>query len=511
MLMGKRQLIPLISLLFVIIFTSFIWAGEPVQLRVLYINDFHGFAEPFQSAGSPEKLGGIAFLAEEVNRLRKERPTLLLAAGDMIQGHPWANLFEGRSTIEVMNAMDFSAMVLGNHEFDFGQEVLKKRIQEARFPILAANVQRVPGIIPYVIKEISGLKIAIIGLITEETPMISPPKNIKGLVFNPVIDSARKVIQELGDQPDLVIVLSHLGLPADLRLAAAVEGIQVIVGGHTHTRIESPMKINGTLIVQALEHAQTLGILDLTVQDRKVIQYKGKLSVIHPDKIRPDPSVAEIVDRYERQTSAILDEVIGEAQVNLQGKDSRFQETILGNLVADILRQKTQADVALINGGAIRSDILKGPIRMKDMFSSLPFSNCPVVLKVSGQELKDIFEYGVSDPNGTDGRFPQVSGIRLTFSSTRPFGQRVTLIRVGDKPFNPETWYTLATNDFLAAGGDGYAVLQKIAEKDEEVPSQNHRVILFDTSREIRVLMTEYIKENKQISASVEGRIQKEY
>ncbi len=245
--------------------------GNRFNFRILYVNDFHGFAEPYQPSGSPGKLGGIAYLAGEVNRLRKEHPTLLLAAGDMIQGNPWTNLFEGKSTIEVMNTMDFSAMVLGNHEFDFGQEVLKDRIREARFPILAANVQGIPLIKPYILKEISGLKIAIIGLITEDTPTTTHPDNVKGLTFTTMIDSARKVMQGIEGRPDLVIVLSHLGVPADRRLAESVKGIQVIVGGHTHTRIESPMKVNETLIVQAWEHAKVLGVLDLTIQDRRVI------------------------------------------------------------------------------------------------------------------------------------------------------------------------------------------------------------------------------------------------
>jgi len=508
--MKKKCLTPFISFLPLIFFINFVWAGGPVQLRILYLNDFHGFAEPYQPVGSPEKLGGIAFLAEEVNRLRKERPTLLLAAGDMIQGNPWANLFEGRSTIEVMNAMDFFAMVLGNHEFDFGQEVLKKRIQEARFPILAANVQGMSDIKPYVLKEIAGLKIAIVGLITEETPTSTDPKNVKGLAFNSMIDSAQKVMQELGDQPDLVIFLSHLGLQADRRLAQEVKEIQVIVGGHTHTRIENPIQVNETLIVQAWEHAKVLGVLDLTIQDRKVIKYEGKLVVIRPDKFRPDPVVAEIVDRYKRQTASILDEVIGEALLDLDSKGSRYQETNLGNLIADILRKETQADVALINGGTIRADILKGPIRMKDVLSVLPFSNYPVLLKVNGQELKAIFEYGISDPDGTSGRFPQVSGIQFTYSPMYPVGQRITNIRVGGKPLDSMAWYTMATLDFLAAGGDGYLVLKDIIEKGEKDSAQNHRVLLFDSSRKVSDLVTGYTKEKKQISASVDGRIQKE-
>jgi 5'-nucleotidase / UDP-sugar diphosphatase len=496
--------------LFLFISTSSLWAGEPVQLRILFVNDFHGFAEPHQPAGSPEKLGGIANLAGEVNRLRKERPTLLLAAGDMIQGDPWANLFEGKSTIEVMNAMDFSAMVLGNHEFDFGQEVLYKRIQEARFPILAANIQGMPMIKPYVLKEISGLTIAIIGLITEDTPTVTNPKNVRGLVFFPMIDSFKKVLQELGDRADLVIVLSHLGLPADRRLAESVKGIQVIVGGHTHTRIESPMKVKETLIVQAWEHAKALGVLDLTVADRKVIGYEGKLISIDPKRHPPEPEVAEIVNRYKNQTAAILDEVIGEAVVDLQGIGSQAQETNLGNLVADILRQETKTDVAMINGGGIRADILKGPICIRDLMTVLPFSNHPVVLKVNGQELKNIFEYGLTSPDRSGGGFPQVSGIRLTYTPMAAEGHRIKDFQVGGKPLDPKAWYSLATIDFLAAGGDGYIILKNIIEAQEKNSTPLRRVVLFDSGHMVRDLVTDYIKLEYRISAVVEGRIRKE-
>lgn len=485
------------------------WAGEPVQIRILYLNDFHGYAEPHQPLGSPNKIGGIAFLAGEVNRLRPERPTLLLAAGDMIQGNPWADLFEGKSTIEVMNAMGFSAMVLGNHEFDYGQKTLNSRIQEARFPILCANVLGLPGIRPYLIQEMAGIKIAIIGLVTEETPTATHPKNVAGLSFISAQESASKALQELGRRFDLVLVLSHLGLPADRRLAETVKEIQVIVGGHTHTRVETPIKVNETLIVQAWEHAKVLGVLDLTIQDRKVIDYQGKLIPIGPDRQRPDPKIAEIVDRYKNQTAALLEEVIGEAQVGLQGKGSRGRETNLGNLVADVLREDAQADAALMNAGGLRADILKGPIRMKDLFSVLPFSNHLVVLRVTGRELKEILEHGLSDLSGTGGQFPQVSGLRLTYKSTAPSGQRISAVWVREKPLDPETWYTLATNDFLMAGGDGYAIFKKILQSDKASPTQNPRVILFDSGKELRDLVIDFIKKKKLVSASVEDRIQK--
>jgi len=488
-------------------------AAEPVQLRIIYLNDFHGYAEPYPSSGHPEKLGGAAFLADEIQRQRKNHSTLLLAAGDLIQGNPWANLFEGKSTIEWMNALDFSAMTLGNHEFDFGVDVLKQRVREARFPVLAANVRGLPSIQPYVIKELSGLKVAIVGLVTEDTPVTTHPKNVKDLTFSPVADAAQKMVSELHNKVDLIIVLSHLGFAADIQLAKAVKGIHVIVGGHSHTRVEKPMKIDETLIVQAWEHAKALGILDLTIQDRKIIQHEGRLAFIQPEKGKPDSVTLAIIDRYQKQAADILNEVIGEAQVDLKGKTSRSGETNLGNLVADILRQKTGSDLALLNGGGIRADILKGPIRMHDILSVIPFTNHPVVLKVSGNELKDIFEYGIADLDGTAGRFPQVSGIKITYQAARPIGQRITRMTIADASVKPEGWYTLVTNDFLAAGGDGYMTLKKILDtmdSNERGSTQGNRVLLFDSGRAIRDIVIDFIKEKKNISANVEDRIKKE-
>ncbi len=507
--MNKRLTASIIGIWFLLVAVSALWAGEPVHLRILHLNDFHGFADSQLPIGSPDRIGGISFLAGEVNRLRQDQPTLLLAAGDMIQGNPWANLSEGKSSMEVMNAMGVSAMVLGNHEFDFGQEVLQKRIQEAKFPVLAANVQGFPGIQPHVIKELSGIKVAIIGLVTENTPVATHPKNVKGLVFSSAVASARKALRELADKPDLVVVLSHLGLPADRRLARAVKGIQVIVGGHTHTRMENPLKVNETIIVQAWEHAKALGVLDLTIQDRKVTRYEGKLIPVRPDLMMPDPLVAKIVEHYNNQAAAVLDEIIGETQVDLEAKGSRIRETNLGNLVADILREDTKADVSLINGGGLRSDILRGSIRIKDLLSVLPFRNAPLVLRVTGKELKAILEHGLSDLSGTGGQFPQISGMRLQYQSASPAGERITRIWVKEKLLNPKEWYTLATNDFLAAGGDGYGVFVRILGARKGYTAQSPRVVFFDSGMEIRRLVSEYIKAKKMISSSVEGRIQK--
>ncbi|HQI25292.1 MAG TPA: bifunctional UDP-sugar hydrolase/5'-nucleotidase, partial [Smithella sp.] len=282
-------------LLFFFLTASSCFGAEQVQFRILHLNDFHGFAEPQRLSGSAQTAGGLSFLAGSINQFRKHQPTLLLAAGDFIQGHPWTNLFEGKSTIEAMNVMGFSAMVLGNHEFDFGQDVLKKRIAEAAFPVLAANVRGFPSVKPYVIKDISGLKVGIIGLITEETSTTTHPKNVEGLIFSPVIDTAQQLVRELRNKTDLIIILSHLGLPADVALAGAVEGIDIIVGGHSHTRVEKPMIVRNTLIVQAWEHGKVLGVLDVTVRNKKISGHEGRLIVIDPVQNKPDPPVAQIV------------------------------------------------------------------------------------------------------------------------------------------------------------------------------------------------------------------------
>jgi 5'-nucleotidase / UDP-sugar diphosphatase len=491
----------------VILFSLSAVAGEPTNLRILYLNDFHGFAEPSKSSANPDQWGGLALLAGQVDRLRRERPTLLLAAGDMIQGHPWANLFEGRSTIEAMNAMQVSAMVLGNHEFDFGQKTLLQRIEEAKFPVLAANVKGLIGTRPCVLLKAGGLKIAVIGVVTEHTPTATHPRNVQGLTFSSPITAVRKTLQSLEEKPDFLIVLSHLGFPSDRRLAQAVPGIPLIVGGHTHTRIEAPVKVNDTLIVQAWEHGKVLGMLDLTIQDGKVMHQEGRLIPIIPGSVPPDPQVARIVEDYQNRAAARLEEVIGEALVDLQAYGARYRETNLGDLVADILRQDTRAEVALINGGGLRDDISRGPIQEKHLLSVLPFRNFPIVLKVRGRELQAILEHGVSDLNGS-GRFPQVSGMRFTYKPAASLGERIVSLRIGDKPVNPEGWYTLATYDFLAAGGDGYSIISQLLNAKDAYYAKSPRLVLFESGREIRELVTDYIKARKEITAKVDGRIE---
>ena len=487
--------------------------ARDVSLRILYVNDFHGFAEPYKPVGSKESLGGVASLAGEVNKLRKEKPTLLLAAGDMIQGHGWANFFRGKSSIALMNRMRFDAMVVGNHEFDFGQDVLKKRIAAARFPVLGANVEGFKdGLKPYVIKEIQGLKVAIIGVVTLDTPQATHPKNVQGLKFLPPGAAVEKYLPELKKQADLVIVLSHIGYQADRDLAASVPGIGVIVGGHSHTKLLEPTVINQTIIVQAWEHAKALGVLDLTVADGKIKAWSGRLEMIKPGQGQEDKGVRRLVKRYGFLVDTLLGSKIGEAALDLDGEHVRMRETNLGDFLADILRQAAGADAAIINGGGIRTSILKGKITVKDIYAVLPFDNYLVAIKLTGKQIREALEHGVSGVEEGAGRFPQVSGLSFTYSRGAPAGSRVKDIMIGGRPLDLQKEYAVATNDFMAAGGDGYRAFGEALKSSPDFASvggmlKGEKLVYNDAGRWLREIVIDNIRKQQKVAPQIEGRI----
>ncbi len=487
-------------------------AGEAAEIRILHINDFHGFATGVRPPGSTETVGGAPALSSLTNRLRQEKPSLLVAAGDMIQGSNWTNLFKGRSVIELMNAMRFDASALGNHEFDFGLVALEARILEANFPFLAANVLGVRGVRAFTEFERGGLRIGCIGVVTEETAVATHPKNLSGVTLLPAEQATRTYVDRIRKSVDLVIVLSHLGYHRDLALAKEVAGIDVIVGGHTHTRLNNHVQVGKTIIVQAGEHGKALGVLDLAVEEGRIVSAASRLEDVGVGQREGDPVIAALVDTYERQVDSLLSGVIGEAEVYLDGKNSRTRETNLGNVVADAMRQFARADVAITNGGGIRADIPRGAIRVADVYDALPFDNYVVAVGMKGKELREALEHGVSGLETEDGSFPQVSGLSFVLSGRSPKGARVRDMRVGGRPIDFEETYVVATNDFLAAGGDGYLTFKAIASVPRSGPSQagpghSPAIVFRDQGRWLRDIVVEHIATKRRINVAVEGRI----
>lgn len=494
----------------------FLLAGacaEGAEIRILHVNDLHGFAEPFRPYGAEELVGGIGFMASRVEALRDEKPSLLLAAGDMLLGNDWANLFQGESMMAAMNAMRFDALTVGNHEFDLGVEVLAKRISEATFPLLGANVEGLGILAPFILKEVAGVKVAIIGVTTTDTPQVTHPRNVAGLAFVAPDKTVRSILSEIAPKADLVVVLSHLGLPADRALAEAVPGIDLIVGGHSHTKISTPVVVGKTVIVQAWEYGRTLGVVDLVVSKDQVVHVQAHLEEIRPGACKEIPAVAEVVRRYAEKMDKSLNEVIGETEIPLDGEQVRQQETNMGDFVADSMRDAAGAEMAITNGGGIRGSIAKGRITRRDVYRVLPFDNYIIALRLSGTQIREVLEHGVSGRETREGRFPQVSGLKFSYRPSAPPGARIVEIFVEGKPIEPDREYMVATNDFLAAGGDGYQTFGEVLGTSNQGTIvgqgmlEGERVVYNNAGRWVRDVVADSIREKGRVAPVAGERI----
>jgi 5'-nucleotidase / UDP-sugar diphosphatase len=496
----NRNIFYLILFIVLVLFFRSDPASAQTRLRILHINDFHGYAESHTPAGMKEKIGGAAYLAARIDTLRKEKNgnVLLLSAGDMIQGHPWANFNEGKAVIELMNTMKFDAMVLGNHEFDFGGKVLEQRIGEAHFPVLAANVKGVAGVKPYVIREVGGIRVGILGIITEHTPEQTHPKNVEGIKFLSSDLTISKYLPELHKQTDIVILLTHIGYGEDRLLSGKAKGATAIIGGHSHTKVSNPQAIDGTIILQAWEHGKSIGILDIEIDNGKITSLRGSLEDVKPTgPYRVD--VAAIVSHYEERLDKTMNQVIGKTEIDLDGRQVRSRETNLGNFITDVMKKDAGTEMAFLNGGAIRGGISAGSITIRDIFTVLPFTGYTVVMELRGGEIRNAFEHALAAGGGGSGGFLQVSGMKVAYNPNAAVGSRIKSLTVNGAPLDPARKYTVVTSDFLAAGGDGYSFFKAIGQN--RVQGQG---------KEIRELMIDYIKTRGNICPRTEGRIKVE-
>ena len=473
---------------------------ELTHITILYINDYHGHIMPFKAHFKDEhKVGGMARIATIVKEIKEENggnliPTLFLCAGDVLQGTPMSTVFKGEPDFECLNEMGLNAMVLGNHEFDYGQENLNKLRNIAQFAILGANVLSERGQAPivrsYYTRNLRGMKVHIMGLVTDDTPLTTHPKNVKNLVFADPIHTAKEVLAKL-DKNDLIIALTHLGYEEDKKLAKAAGDIDIIIGGHSHTKLEKPMKLGNTIICQAYEYGEFVGRLDLDIEEGKITRVTGALIPVTED-IEEDAKIKAIVDGYAAQLDKNLKQVIGKAFSPLNGEREavRNKETNLGDLIADVMRHMGKADVAFINGGGIRASIDEGDITVEEVLTVLPYGNHLTTLQLSGSEILTILNRHAQLEAG-DGAFLQVSGLRMEIKN-----KAIAMLSVGGKQLEMEKLYTVATNDFLAAGGDGYASFK------------NGRSYV-DTGLLVSDIMIDYVKTSKHVDAKIDGRIKK--
>jgi len=412
---------------------------------ILHIGDLQGFIDP-----------NMARIASIIENVRAQQPnTIVVDAGDTLHGAPIANHFQGLPVIKAMNTIGFDAMVAGNHDFNFGQQKLLELADIAKFPILGGNIVKSAtgeSFLPaYKIIESGGLSFGIVGLTTERTPAITHARNIIGLEFQDAATKMQSVVASIENTTDVIVLLAHMGREEELEVLNAVVG-KVIVSISADTHAVTVETINGVILADSGQHGQVVGRLDLQIVDNKVVNSRHTFIPVDAG-VALNETVRDIVAPYAQQINEIMSEVIANSTLEL---DRRGLETNLGNLVADAMLIISKADAAIQNAGGIRAVIDVGPITVGEVTTALPFDNFIVTMELSGAEVLSMLEHGVSDYPNFHGRHPVVAGIRFSFNPSRPPGSRIVNVYVGGKALDRNAIYTIATNDFLAGGGDGY-------------------------------------------------------
>ena len=439
-----------------------------VTLTFLHLNDVYRYA--------PQgRFGGLAEMATLIGteRARAQGPVFQTFGGDLLSPSLASSVTHGAHMVQLMDAMGTDIAVLGNHEFDFGSEVTARRVAESRFPWLGANVRtgdgsQFGGAIATTMREVDGLRVGFVGVLTTDTARLAP--QAEGVVFTSEEDALRKgaaALRQAG--ADVVVALTHVNLAMDLKLAEAVRGIDLILGGHDHepSELQYPP---GAPVIKAASDARWLAVAELRVtrpdraQGRPALVRSIAWKLVPNVDIPPSPKIVPMVVTIDARLAGILAVPLATLHAPLDSRTLtlRTGEAAIGDLVADALRGYFKADAALMNGGGLRGDRVYEAghvLTRRDLLSEMPFGNAVEKLEVTGAMLREALENGVSLVEQRAGRYPQVSGITFTFDPAFPAGKRVGTVMVGGQPLVPERMYTLATTDYLASGGDGYAVL----------------------------------------------------
>lgn len=446
--------------------------GDEVHLTFLQLNDVYQ-AGPADA----DDRGGLARVATLRQSLLINSPgALFLFCGDTLSPSVASTVFRGKQMIAAWNAVGLDYATYGNHDFDFGPAVLAERVAESKFKWIASNVidrrtgKPFGGALEWAIHEVRGVKVGFFGLLTPDTRASSHPG--PDVELRDPCETARQVVPRLRAAGAQVVVgITHLSMSDD-RAVAACAPVDVIVGGHDHVLVQT--FASGTPVFRTGSDARYLGKVDLAYSPSKkrVQAVDFELIPVTP-RVPEDPHAARAILEYEVLLSRELDQVIARSLVELDAVQANNQsrETNLGSLIADVFREAGHAQIALLNGGTVRSNCVYGPgnLRKRDVLSILPFENSITTLKLSGAQIHEALEHGVAKVGvKADGRFPQVSGLRFGFDARRPPGSRVVSIHVhgahpGDpwQPIDPRRAYSVATNAYLARGGDGYIMLTR--------------------------------------------------
>ena len=507
-------------------------------LDILHFNDFHSRIESingFDSTCSGEDeaagkcFGGAARLYTAINRLRDEakgrgEPVLVLSAGDEFQGSLFFTTYSGKAELDFMNRLGLDAAALGNHEFDLGPAPLTDFVAGANFPVVFGNVDASadPKLGPLakagpLILEIGGEKVGLLAVTTADTPEISSPGPT--VAFADPIAYLQAAVPALEAQGiDHILVLSHAGTPEDIRIAAAVPGIDAIIGGHSHTLFSNsdpkapypyPLMADGpdgakVPIVQAGSYSKYLGDLKLSFDEAGKVTAASGDSLLLDASVTPDPGILEAIKGYAGPIEALKARKVAEVGAEIDGsrETCRKVECPMGNLVAEAMLDRVKGQgvtIALQNGGGLRASIAAGPVSMGDVLAVLPFQNTLSTFNLPGAGVVAALENGFSQVEDGAGRFPQVAGLKVTWDPAAPAGARVAEVLVAQGadwvPIDPGKTYTVVSNNFMRAGGDGYAVLRDQASN------------AYDYGPNLEIVLADYLSAHPDYEPGTDGRI----
>jgi 5'-nucleotidase len=498
-------------------------ASADYALTILHTNDFHDRFEPiskYDSTCSPEDndagecFGGIARLVTAIEEARAAAPgdVLLLDAGDMFQGSLFFTQYGGDLAAEFMSQLDYDAMAVGNHEFDKGPEGLAAFLDKVDFPVLSANIdvsqnELLAGRVgKSTVVEQSGEKIGIVSVLAEDTPETSSPGET--VIFSSMVDGAQAQIDALtADGINKIILLTHVGLKGDMTLADELTGVDLIIGGHSHTLLGDmegaegpyPTVQNDVPIVTAYAYSKYLGELQVTFDDEgNLTELSGAPKLLDASVVEDEAAKARI-----QEAAAPLEEmrntVVAETAAPIDGErgSCRAMECEMGNLVADAMldRVKDQGiQIAIQNGGGLRASIDAGEVTMGEVLTVLPFQNTLSTFQVTGQTMIDALENGVSEIEEGAGRFPQVAGMSFAFDVSAEPGSRISDVMVGGEPIDPAATYGVVSNNYVRNGGDGYKMF-----RDAENA--------YDFGPDLADVTADYIAANAPYTPYTDGRI----
>ena len=474
--------------------------AEPATLTIVHVNDLD------RMDGSGDA-GGVARLATVINQIKAENENVVVTnGGDTISPSLLSSFDQGAHMIDLFNKVGIDVMVLGNHEFDFGPDVTRERVAEAQFPFLSNNALEpdgtlIDGVAEQHVIQVGEHTVGFLGLTTAGTAVKSSPG---GVTFADPVEVAETVGNQLREAgADLVIALAHTDVGEDRELFAA-RPVDVVLSGDDHdVRAEYDGRI---AMVESGEQAEFVTVVSITMDEVEGrsgprFVWQPSFELINTTGVEPDPEMAAEVQVYLDRLSAELDIEIGSTSVELDTRRTtvRSVETGFANLIVDAMRATTGADVAITNGGGIRADRTYEPgtvLTRRDVQSELPFGNKTILIEVTGADIIAALENGVSAIEDGGGRYPHVSGMSFAFDAAKEAGSRVTEVMVGGALVDPAKTYTLATNDFMGNGGDGYAMFRGA-----------NRIVDANAGELMAAQVIRFIEGEGTISPTAEGRV----